>query len=156
MPIPNEDDVTAVETNPFVIEASGVSIEEKVDHLIGTAAAVKIALDRRTFVVVIAIIVPLVVGAFLIWRQNTITDESRKVAKLAYVQSLVNNRDFLQYRHDFAQTRDCPVNYFRALLEVSRDRGDLSAVIPPCSPVNLPDIDARIAEVEKKIALAQK
>lgn len=78
MPLPNDDDVTAVESHPFNIEASGVSIEDKVDGLIRTAVSVKAALDRRTVLIVLAVIVPLAVGVIMVWRQNIVTNESRK------------------------------------------------------------------------------
>lgn len=156
LPNNGDDDVIAVESHPFNIEASGVSIEEKVDGLIHTAVSVKAALDRRTMLIVWAVIIPLVVGVVMVWRQNIITTDSRKVANLAYVQSLINSRDFLQYRRDFAQTRDCPINYFKALLDASRSNGDLTVIAPPCEPVDLPEIDAKIAALEEKIALAQK
>ncbi len=159
MPLPNNDDLPgedSVESHPFNIETSGVSIEEKVDGLIRTAVSVKKALNRRTVLIVWAVVIPLVVGVVMVWRQNNITNESRRVANLAYVQSLINSRDFLQYRRDFAQTRDCPIDYFKALLDASRAREDLAIVTPPCKPVDLPEIDAQIAAVEEKIALAQR
>jgi hypothetical protein len=132
------------------------NLESKVDALIITAATVKQALNRRTAIVTAAIAFPLVVGASLLWAQVQGTNDNHAIAKQAYVQALVNNRDFLQYRKDFAQTRDCPVEYFRDLLNVSRERGDLAAVLPPCERVDVSVIDAQIAEVDKKIALASR
>ena len=150
----------SVETSPHTLESAGVSIEEKVDRIIETAVTVKTALDKKTRTVVemsvIVIAISLFIGMFLLWRQNVSTDKSQAIAKDAYIQALVNSRDFLQYRRDFAETRDCPVEYFRALLEASRDRRDLSVVAPPCTPIDLPEIDAKIAEVDRKIAVATK
>lgn len=146
----------SVEGHPLSIENTGFSIEDKVDTLIYTAATVKSALNRRTAIVTAAIAVPLVVAALLLWQQVHGTRDNQRIAKQAYVQALVNNRDFLQYRKDFAQTRDCPVEYFRDLLNTSRERGDLTAVLPPCEKVDITAIDAQIAEVERKIALASR
>lgn len=155
MKTPNQPE-QSVEGHPLSIENTGISIEDKVDTLIITAATVKSALNRRTAVVTAAIAFPLVIGAMLLWLQVRGTNDNHKIARQAYVQALVNNRDFLQYRKDFAQTRDCPVEYFRDLLNVSRERGDLTAVLPPCEKVDIAAIDAQIAEVEKKIAEASK
>ena len=131
-------------------------LESKVDALIVTAATVKSALNRRTAIVTAAIAFPLLVGALLLWMQVRGTNDNHAIAKQAYVQALVNNRDFLQYRKDFAQTRDCPVEYFRDLLNVSRERGDLTAVLPPCEQIDVGAIDAQIAEVDRKIAAASR
>lgn len=146
----------SVEGEPLSIEHTGFSIEDKVDALIFTAATVKSALNRRTAIVTAAIAFPLMVGAGLLAAQVNGTRYNQRIAKQAYVQALVNNRDILQYRKDFAQTRDCPVEYFRDLLNVSRERGDLTAVLPPCEKVDVAAIDAQIAEVERKIALASR
>jgi hypothetical protein len=148
--------VDSVEKEHFSIENTGISNEEKLDSLIGIAANVRTALNKRTAIVTAAIAFPLLVGAILLFQQTVGTHESQRIAKQAYVQALVNNRDFLQYRKDFAQTRDCPVEYFRDLLNVSRDRGDLTAVLPPCEPADLGVIDAQIAAVEKKIIEASR
>lgn len=155
MKTPNQPE-QSVEGHPLSIENTGISIEDKVDTLIITAATVKSALNRRTAIVTAAIAFPLLVGAALLAAQVSGTRDNQAIAKRAYVQALVNNRDFLQYRKDFAQTRDCPVEYFRDLLNVSRERGDLTAVLPPCEKVDVAAIDAQIAEVEKKIAEASK
>lgn len=155
MNTPNQPE-QSVEGSPLSIENTGFSIEDKVDALIITAATVKSALNRRTAIVTAAIAFPLIIGALLLFQQVRGTNNNQKIAEQAYVQALVNNRDFLQYRKDFAQTRDCPVEYFRDLLNVSRERGDLTAVLPPCEKADLAVIDAQIAEVERKIAEASK
>lgn len=155
MNVPNLPE-QSVEGSPLSIEKTGFSIEEKVDALIVTAATVKQALNRRTAIITAAIAFPLLVGAGLLWAQVRGTHSNQVIAKQAYVQALVNNRDFLQYRKDFAQTRDCPVEYFRDLLTVSRERGDLTAVLPPCEKADLSAIDAQIEAVNRKIAQASR
>lgn len=132
------------------------SLEEKIDKIVTTAMSVKAALDKKTRtlieVTVVVIAAALVSVAFLLWRQNVVVSNNQAVAEQAYLQALVNNRDFLQYRRDFGQTRDCPIEYFRDLLTVLSNRGDLSAVVPPCSPIDINDIDAKIADLDRRIA----
>lgn len=158
-PIPPEQPVKGT---PLSIEQTGFSIEEKVDALIQTAIDVKRALNRRTAIVVVAIAVPLVVGAVLLGisvaattTTNRVANANQVIAERAYRQALVNNRDFLQYRKDFAQTRDCPVEYFRDLVTATREDRDLLSVQPPCEQEDIAVIDAKIAEVEKLIAEAR-
>lgn len=125
--------------------------ENKVDELIETAAAVKAALDRRSFWIGLGIILPLIVGAILLWQVNDSAMAAERIARDAYIQSLRNNRQNLLYQRDFAQTRDCPVEYFRDLLEVSRARGDLTTVEPPCEPVNIDGLNEEIEAVDRVI-----
>ncbi len=73
-------------------------------------------------------------------------------SRAAERQSLVNSRDLLIYRRDFALSRDCPVEYFRQLLVALQVRADLTAVVPPCEPEDLDAIDEQLAEVEAQIA----
>lgn len=161
--IPNpRKPMQSVEGKPLSIESTGFSIDEKVDALIQTAVDVRHALNRRTAIIIIAIIIPLITGAVLLGLSvaatattKRVADTNQRIAKQAYVQALVNNRDFLQYRKDFAQTRDCPVEYFRDLLTVSRERGDLTTVVPPCDTIDTTEIDAKIARVDQLIAAAQ-
>lgn len=153
----------SVEGEPLSIESTGFSIEEKVDALIQTAVDVKRALNRRTAIVIVAIVLPLITGAVLLGLSVSATSTTKRVAnsnqriaKQAYVQALVNNRDFLQYRKDFAQTRDCPVEYFRDLVTAVREDRDLLTVDPPCEALDVAVIDAKIAEVNRQIAAAEK
>lgn len=138
-------------------------LESKVDTLIVIAATVKQALNRRTAIVTAAIAFPLIVGAALLFMQvmgtrdnNRLVRNNQSIANQAYIQALVNNRDFLQYRKDFAQTRDCPVEYFRELVIATRTGEDITAVLPPCETIDTSAIDAQIAEVNRKIAAVGK
>lgn len=146
----------SVESAAFFTEETAVASSEKLDRLVEIAGEVKTALSRRSMLIMAAIVVPLVVGAVLLWGVYSDTRYSRKVAQLAYVQALINNRDSLQSRRDFAQTRDCPVEYFRELLRVNRERGNLDAIEPPCEKIDVSDIDAKIADVERTIREVQK
>lgn len=133
------------------VESAPTITESKIDELIQTAANVKIALDSRTFWVWLGIVLPMIVGAILLWQINDSAMNAERIAKRGYLQALDNNRQALVHQIHFAQTRDCPVEYFRDLLAVSRDRGDLSSVEPPCRPADIPTIEAQIAKIDRMI-----
>ena len=143
--------IDSVEEVPFSIEDGTISTESKVDLLIQTAIDVKKALNRRSMLFGLSIVTPLVVGAILLFNVYRTTQSSEKTAQRAFIQSIENNRTFLQYRRDFGQTRDCPVEYFKELLNVSRDRGDLTQVQPPCEPIDTAALDQQIAELDKRL-----
>ena len=146
----------SVEASSFSTEDTGIDSNTKIDQLIATAAEVKAALNRRSIIIAFAIAIPvtlaLTIGAFLLWRINEGTQANQEIAENAYRQAITNNRDVLQYRRDFAQTRDCPVVYLKDLLRVSSERGDLNSVQPPCLPEDIAEIDRKISEVEARIA----
>ena len=157
MTTPNRPDDTfiTVEVTPHSVEDTGEASGDKLDTLIAIAAQVKHELNRRTVAILalvgIPIFVALAIGGFLLFKLNQSTDNNQKIAEQAYNQALVNNRDVLSYRRDFAETRDCAVLYLRELLEVSRLRGDLYAVQPPCEKADIEAIDRQLAAVEAKI-----
>lgn len=136
--------------------AEEVSVEGKVDQLLQTADDVRHALNRRTVAVVVAIFFPLVVGAVLLWTQNSATRNNQAIAQRAYVQALHNNLDNLIAREQFALTRDCPVFYLRDLLAASIERRDFREVQPACEPIDTAGIRAQIAEVERLIAREER
>lgn len=80
------------------------------------------------------------------------TARSAELASAGVRQALENNRDVLRYRRDFAETRDCPITYFRELVAVSRVQGDILAVQPPCDAEDIGAIDAQLAAVERRLA----
>lgn len=125
--------------------------EHKLNDLIRIAGEVRSALVRRSIWIALGLVAPLVIGAALMWQINNSARNAENIAREAYLQSLRNNRQNLQYQRDFAQTRDCPVEYFRELLIVSRERGDLTAVQPPCEAPEMVDYDKQIAEVNQII-----
>jgi hypothetical protein len=142
----------SVEERNFSTEETGADSNTKIDALIDIAAEVKRALNRRTAIVAIAIVIPLVVGTFLLFYQVDATRDNHKIAQRAYIQALQNNYDNLISRRQFVLTRDCPVFYLRDLLAASVERRDIREVDPPCEPAEVADIDAQIIDAERKLA----
>lgn len=153
--IGNGDDdpgIDSVEKTAFSIEGTGISNEEKLDRLINIAANVRYALNRRTAIITVAIAVPLIVGALLLYHSVVGTRENKVIARLAYVQALENSRDNIKARIESIKTRDCPVVYFRELVETSRSGGDITAVNPPCELGDVNALERQLTDVEGKLA----
>lgn len=124
----------------------------KIEKLTKVGESVQAALDRRTFWLAAGVIVPLFVGVILLWNINSSAKEAevhaRKgeiQAQRAYLQALENARILTVNQITFAQTRDCPVQYLRALTIASRAKEDVSAVKPPCDPIDLTPLEAELS-----------
>ena len=157
-PIPPDlPDKITVENTPFSVEDTGISSEGKLDQLIATALEVKHALVIRDTLLGLG---AAVVAAVIVWgginthETQTIAKRADTTAQRAYRQSLVNNRDVLQYRRDFAMTRDCPIIYLKDLLAAASAHANINDVQPPCQPEDIAAIDAKIADVDARIKAA--
>lgn len=71
--------VDSVEREHFSIENTGAASGDKLDTLIQIAADVKDALDRRVAVVILAVLVPLLAGAIMLYG---ILDQAHDIRKI--------------------------------------------------------------------------
>lgn len=127
---------------------------DRLDDLIKIAIRLQEIFIRRFWLVAGAIgigMLALVIGAAMLFRQNSLVAENQKVAEQAYIQALMNNRDSLYARIHFSETRDCPIVYFRELLIIAQQRGDLTTVEPPCETDDVEAITRQINEVQARI-----
>ncbi len=155
-PLDDEEGVDSKEQYPHSTENVGISSETKIDELIAIANKVQVALDNRriaVFTTALAIgVASLISGAVFMWVIYSGTEGNQQIAERAYRQALQNNKDGLVARRIFAETRDCPVAYFRELVTTSRAGGDITKVDPPCPPIDVAAIDELIAKVDAVLA----
>lgn len=135
-------------------ESEEASIDRKVEELLTISRRVKLVLDTKT----IAVICLLIVGAVLIFQARSRSNEARVDAHQALIQSVINERENLDGRLNFLQTRDCPVEYLQQLLVALQQQTNLTLVPSPCaaSTQEIDDVQGQINAVNKRLASLQK
>lgn len=141
----------SLEAAPFSTEDKVIVTDTKVDQLIDIAAEVKRALTQRSIYIALAIIIPLMVGTILMFQVRTNTVENQRLVRSSYMQNLESERDFLEFKKVFAETRDCPVKYFQDLLRARQDNVDITTIDPPCKPIDIEAIDQAINRLDREI-----